>query len=403
MLTYDAALDVIARQCQPLGVCEAPLGESAQRVLAEELRAPHDLPPAPNSAMDGYAVRTDDLQNASGDAPVVLRVCDTIAAGRASSCVITAGTCAAVMTGAVIPRGADAVVKIEETQRTGALVSFRARAQRGACIRPRAAEARAGDVLVAHGSVVTPAIIGVAAGCGRTSLVVHRRPRVACIITGDEIATPGSVPAPGQKHDALGPALCAALRADMCDVVRCQYAADDPQELRACIEAYLGNVDMLLMVGGASMGAFDYVQNALHEAGVKELFWEVAIKPGKPLWFGVHGATRVLNLPGNPVSALVTYYVFARFAARLLQGYTIPAAMLATCLAYLDEPVTNEEPRLEFVRGVLRQENDGLHVQPLNARCSSMLSGVANANALIMCPPTHNLAAGAPVRVLQLP
>lgn len=403
MLTYDAALEVIARHCQPLGVCEVPLGESAKRVLAEELRAPHDLPPAPNSAMDGYAVRTEDLQHASGDAPVVLTVCDTIAAGRASSCVITAGTCAAVMTGAEIPRGADAVVKIEETQRTGAQVTVRAPAQRGAFIRPRAAEAQAGDVLVSQGSVITPAIIGVAAGCGRTSLVVHRRPRVACIITGDEIAAPGSLPAQGQKHDAVGPALCAALQADMCDVMRCQYAADNPEELRARIEANVGDVDMLLIVGGASMGAFDYVQNALRAAGVKELVWKVAIKPGKPVWFGVHGATRVFNLPGNPVSALVTYYVFARFAARLMQGYNAMSAMLATCTAQLDEPVRNDEPHLEFVRGMLRHESDGAHVQPLHTRCSSMLSGLANANALIMCPPTQELAAGAPVRVLQLP
>lgn len=403
MLTYDAALDVIASQCAPLGASETALQACCGRVLAESLCAPHDLPPVANAAMDGYAVRAEDLRHASHGAPVELKLIDTIAAGHRSSSAVETGTCAAIMTGAELPRGADAVVKIEETQRTGALVAFCAPTQRGAFIRPRAAEARAGDVLVAQGHVVTPAVIGVAASCGRASLLVQRRPRVGCVITGDEIAPPGTIPTQEQKYDAVGPALCAALQADRCDVIRCRYVADNPEDLRACMQENLGDTDLLLIAGGASMGVCDYVQDVLRGLHVKESFWKVAIKPGKPLWFGVHDATRVFNLPGNPVSALVTYYLFVRFAVRLLQGCDKSAAQLIECDAVLDEPLKNDEERMEFVRGMLRYENGAAHVQPRHARCSSMLSSMANANALIKCPPKSGFAASASVRVLMLP
>lgn len=403
MLAFEEALDAIARRCAPLGLCETPLPDALGAVLAEALCAPYDMPPVNNAAMDGYAVRADDLQSASDTTPVALEVCETIGAGHPSTRAVESGTCAAIMTGAEVPPGADAVVKIEETRQRGMCVEFTAPVKRGAWIRRRGAEARTGDVLVPAGQTITPAVISVAASCGRTSVRVYRRPRVACVITGDEIAVPGTMPGAGQKHDALGPALCPAAERDGCEVVGCSYAPDDPERLQACLEEGLRTADVVLIAGGASVGAFDYVQEVLRGLDVEEVFWKVAIKPGKPLWYGVRGSAHVFNLPGNPVSALVTYYLFARFAIRLLQGRTHADAMLPEYHAVLDDALENDEPRVEFVRGVLRNAGREAHVRPIPVRCSSMLSSLARANALIICPPMQQLAAATDVRVLKLP
>lgn len=403
MLAFEEALDAIMQRCAPLGTCETALLDAAGTVLADALCAPHDMPPVDNAAMDGYAVRADDLRHASDATPVVLEVCETIGAGHPSTRVVAPGTCAAIMTGAELPPGADAVVKLEETRRRGRQVDFTAPVKRGAWIRRRGAEARNGDVLVPAGQVITPAVIGVAASCGRTSICVYRRPRVACVITGDEIAMPGTMPHAGQKHDALGPALCAAAGRDGCEVTTCSYAPDDPVRLKACLEEALRAADVVLIAGGASVGAFDYVKEVLRGLDVEEVFWKVAIKPGKPLWYGMRGSTHVFNLPGNPVSALVTYYLFARFAIGLLQGRARAEAMLPACHAVLDDALENDEPRVEFVRGVLWNTSREAHVRPIPARCSSMLSSLAHANALIICPPVQHLAAATDVRVLKLP
>lgn len=403
MLAFEEALEAIARHCAPLGVCETALPNAAGAVLAEALCAPNDLPPVDNAAMDGYAVRADDLQHASDATPVVLEVCETIGAGHPSTQAVELGTCAAIMTGAELPPGADAVVKIEETRRRGRHVEFTAPVQRGAWIRRRGADARTGDVLVPAGQVITPAVIGVAASCGRTSVCVYRRPRVACVSTGDEIAAPGTTLRAGQKYDALGPALRAAAERDGCASVGCSYAPDDPERLRMCLQEALRSADVVLIAGGASVGAFDYVQKVLRGLDVEEVFWKVAIKPGKPLWYGVRGSTHVFNLPGNPVSALVTYYACARVAIRLLQGQPRADAMLPECHAVLDDALENDEPRVEFVRGVLWNAGGEAHVRPIPARCSSMLSSLARANALIICPPMQHLAAAMDVRVLKLP
>jgi len=403
MLTFEAALDAIAAQCAPLDAEEAELQACSGRVLAAPVCAPHDLPPCDDAAMDGYAVRAADLRAAATASPVLLTLCGTVAAGHLPACTVEHGACAAIMTGACLPPGADAVVKIEETRAAGEKIEFRAAVAPGTHVRPRAGEARAGAVLVPAGTPVSPAVTGLAAGCGCTALRVHRRPRVACVITGDEIAPPGATPARGQKRDALGPALCAALRHDGCDVVCCGYTDDTPANIRARIGDGLAHADMLLVAGGASMGAFDCVQDVLRAAGVREVFWKTAVKPGKPLWFGMRGATAVFNLPGNPVSALVTYYLFARYGLRLLQGHPRSSAGLSSCSARLDEAVCNDEPRVEFIRGVLYESAGDLHVRPLAARCSSMLSSLANANALIVCPPSHTLTAGARVRVAIIP
>lgn len=403
MLAFEEALDAIARRCAPLDVCETALPDATGTVLAQALCAPHDMPQADNAAMDGYAVRADDLQYASDATPVALELCETIGAGHTSTRAVTAGTCAAIMTGAELPPGADAIVQIEATRRRGSRVEFTAPVPRGAWIRRRGAEARTGDVLAPAGQVITPAVIGMAASCGRTSVRVHRRPRVACVITGDEIAAPGTLLRAGQKHDALGPALCAAAERDGCEVTECSHAPDDPARLQTCLQEGLAAADVLLIVGGASVGAFDYVQEALRGLHVEEVFWKVAVKPGKPLWYGVRDSTHVFNLPGNPVSALVTYYVFARFAIRLLQGRTRADAMLPERHAVLDDALENDEPRVEFVRGVMRSAGGEVHVRPIPARCSSMLSSLAHANALIICPPRQQLAAATKVCVWELP
>lgn len=403
MIDFETAVRLVAQHITPLPSEEVEVTACAGRALAAPIVAPHDLPPRTTSAMDGYAVRAADVAHAAPSAPVKLTLSGTAAAGHSCAARVAPGTCIAIMTGAELPPGADAVVKIEDTRRSGATIEIFHAVPRGAHVRPCGAEARAGQVLVAAHQPVMPAAMGLAIACGYTHLNVHRRPRVTCLLTGDEIAPPGAPLGEGQIHDTVGPALRAALTFDGCEEISCSYVEDDLQALQSHIAAAISRTDVLLIVGGASMGAYDYAQDALAASGAKEIFRKVAIKPGKPLAYAICGSTHIFNLPGNPVSALVCYYLFVRFALRLLQGYAHEAAGLRTCEAVLEEALQNPEARLEFVRGVASTDGRSSRVRPLPARDSAMLSGLANANALIMCPPHARLAPPSPVRVLLLP
>jgi molybdopterin molybdotransferase len=354
--------------------------------------------------MDGFAVCAADTAGADDNHPVRLEILETIGAGDTPAYTVTPGHCSAIMTGVPLPDGADAVVKVEDTSREGNIVTVVADVTEGEHLRIQGGEAHEGTVLAEAGLVVTPALTGLASSLGLEKLCVYSPPDVGVVITGNEVLPPGSDLQSGKIIDAAGPALRCALERDGMRVTYCQYARDEHVLLRAITDQALRQSDVVLIIGGASMGEYDLVQDVVKELGVEEKFWKAAIKPGKPLWFGMSAANTVFNLPGNPVSVLVTYYLFVRYYLRRISGYSAKQSALRCTTACLEQPLSKHDPRLEFIRGILHETQDGLSVEPVLLRGSAMLSGMARADCLIQFPAEkEKLDKGEEVQVMMLP
>ena len=405
LLNFDEAVKTIDENTFLNKTVSLPFEKCIELILAESITANNDIPAFTNSAMDGYAVVSDDLINATKRNPIKLEIVGTIAAGFQSTTSpeskAARGKSVAIMTGAPLPHGADAVVKVENTERNGNFISFFAPIPKNENIRFKGEEAKNGNALVPAGSVVTPGVIGLASSLGLTSLKVYAPPEIAIIITGDEVLPPGSELQKGKIIDATGPALKSALSSDKFPVAFFEYAKDDPVKLDEIIKSALSSADVILIAGGASMGEFDFVQDCLENNNVEKIFWKVAVKPGKPIWFGKKNNKIIFNLPGNPVSVIVTYYLYVRFALKRMIGYNLAAAGLKKSIANLKNTITKNDSRLEFVRGIVDDNN---FVTPLKQRGSAMLSGMANANCLINFPQNCNrISAGENVEILLLP
>lgn len=404
MLSYDEAVQAIEDSVVLRDKAVLPLRDCAGAVLAEPVTAPFDIPRYTNSAMDGFAVCAADTAGADHKRPVHLEILETIGAGDTPACTVTPGHCSAIMTGAPLPKGADAVVKVEDTSRKGNSVAILAEVAEGEHVRKQGGEALEGTVLSEAGMVVTPALTGLATSLGLENLCVYSPPCVGLVITGNEVLPPGSDFQPGKIIDAAGPALRCALERDGMRVAYCQYARDEHVLLRAITAQALQQSDVVLIIGGASMGEYDLVQDVVKELGVKEKFWKAAIKPGKPLWFGISDDNTVFNLPGNPVSVLVTYYLFVRYFLRRISGYSPERSALRCKTARLEQPLNKHDPRLEFIRGILHETQEGMSVEPIRLRGSAMLSGMAQADCLIQFPAEkEQLGQDEEVQVMMLP
>ena len=313
----QAALDLVG----PMPVTRVNLDGADTHVLAEDVRAPSALPRWDNSAMDGYAVRASDVSGASAQAPVALRVLADLPAGSEARPTVLPGTAARIMTGAVVPAGADAVVPVEQTDGGLAIVHIVQAPATGAHIRRAGEDARAGDVVLPAGIVLGPAQVAAAAAAGCDTLLVHRRPRVAVLSTGSELVVPGHALRLGQIPDSNSYLLAAAVRATGCEAVRVGTVHDDAASLRSALADLDGTVDAIVSSGGVSKGAYDVVKEVLApEPGME--FIEVAMQPGKPQGLGsLAGGTPVFALPGNPVSAFVSFEVFVRPALLRMRGF----------------------------------------------------------------------------------
>jgi molybdopterin molybdotransferase len=389
LLTIDAALALVLARVAPLPDEEVTLADAGGRYLAAPARTSVDLPPFDSSAMDGYAVR-------SADTPGTLAVAGESAAGRPAATVLAAGAAAAISTGAVVPEGADAVVPVEQTRREGAGVTVGAVAP-GENVRPRGGDARSGEAIVEAGSVVGPVQVGALAAAGLAAVRCHRRPRVAVLATGTELRGPGERLGPGEIYESNTAMLAVQLRraGAVPDVLG--VAADDPAATRAALERGLA-ADVLVTSGGVSVGEHDLVRGILGELGAAEVFWRVAVKPGKPIAFATRGETLVFGLPGNPVSSLVGFELFVRPALLALQGAAAPApAFLPGRLA---GSLRRNPGRDELVRA--RAEPGGT-LQPVRGQDSHMIVRAAAANALVLVPRGDGeLPHGAEVSWLQL-
>ncbi|MDX6412836.1 MAG: molybdopterin molybdotransferase [Gaiellaceae bacterium] len=393
LLSLQDALAAILDRAQPLDSEPVPLAEAAGRVVAETALATVDLPPFPSSAMDGFALR-------SADTPGRLPIVAHIAAGMPAPRALEAGEAMGIATGGVVPAGADAVVPIENVVQEDNEVELAYHVGEGDNVRPRGGDVVVGGPVVLAGVRVGPAQIGALAAAGLERVVCTRRPRVAVLATGTELRRPGQPLGPGEVYEANGLLLAAALAAVGGDVETLPTVADDDAAHRAALERGLA-ADVLVTSGGVSVGPHDLVRRILGELGVEEVFWRVAVKPGKPVAFGVRGQTLVFGLPGNPVSSLVGAELFVRPALLALQGAASPGP--AYFSGRLAAKVRRNASRDEFVRARVTAAGDGVTLEPVTGQESHMIARSAGAGALVLAPRGDGeLAAGETVRYLLL-
>jgi molybdopterin molybdotransferase len=379
----------ILERCAPLEAERVPLAAAAGRVAAEATRAQVDLPPFPSSAMDGYAVRAADV-------PGALTVVGHVAAGLPAGERLEAGQAMEISTGGVVPDGADAVVPIEAVVVREGLVDVPEVLAAGTHVRPRGGDVHAGDEVVPAGVRLTPVQLGALAAAGVAEVMCVRRPRVVVLATGSELVAPGTPLGPGQVYEANALMLDAALSRVGAVVERLPAVADDEGSHRAALAHGL-EADVLVTSGGVSVGPHDLVRRIESELGVEEVFWGVAVKPGKPLSFGARGRTLVFGLPGNPVSSLVGCELFVKPALRALQGLADPLPRFEQ--GRLASSLRRNPARDELVRA--RIEDGAL--APLTGQESHMIARAAAANALVHVPRGEGTVdAGATVRWLPL-
>ena len=391
--SIDEALALVLERVRPLPAEEIALADAAGRVVAEPAEARVDLPPFPSSAMDGFALRAEDV-------PGRLPIAGRIAAGRPAPGPLEPGTAMAIATGGVVPEGADAVVPIELVQADERTVEIPDPVRPGANVRPRGGDTLAGDVVVPAGVRLGPAQLGALAAAGVASIRGARLPEVTVLTTGTELRPPGEPLEPGQVYEANGALVRAGLEAEGARVTVLARVPDDPEAHRAALEEGL-QADVLVTSGGVSVGPHDLVRATALELGVEEVFWRVAVKPGKPVYFGVRGSTLVFGLPGNPVSSLVGLELFVRPALRALQGLSNPGPPWQG--GFLGAPLRRNPARDDLVRARSSLVRERTSLDPLIGQDSHMIARAAAADALVLVPSGDGeLAAGEPVRYLRL-
>lgn len=396
MITVQDALRLVLEDLPVIGCERVMLRQAARRVLGERVVSGREVPPFRNSAMDGYAVRAADV----AAAPARLQVLETVGAGSVPSRTVTAGTATRIMTGSVMPDGADAVVKVEDTEEAGEAVVIRIGVPAGTNVRLPGEDVRIGDVILEAGRQLRPADIGVLASVSVASLLVRRQPRVAILSTGDELVDVGEPLGPGKIVNSNAYTLAAAVEEVGGVPVVLGVAADTPEALRDAYEDALRN-DVVLSTGGVSVGNFDYVRRVQAELGIEEKFWKVAQRPGKPLTHGRSGDKLVFGLPGNPVSTLVCFYLYVVPALRRLMGMNEP--YLPAVEAVVDEDMKTAESLTEFVRCQLERGPDGDHLRPTGSQSSGVLRSMSAGDALAISPPgTAVLRRGSRVQAILL-
>jgi molybdopterin molybdotransferase len=387
------ALAAVLAQARALPAEEVPLAAAAGRILARGVSSVVDLPPFASSSMDGYAVR-------AGDTPGTLPVVGHSAAGRPAQQSLGAGEAIEISTGAVVPEGADAVIPVERVNVRSDEIEISAAVPVGDNIRRRGGDVQAGDEVLAAGNVLTAARIGAVAACGIDAIRAHRAPRVTILVTGSELRQPGEALEPGQIYESNGIMLARILTEAGAIVERLAPAEDTEAALERALARAL-EADVVVTSGGVSVGPHDLVRRVESRLGVEELFWGVAMRPGKPLAFGVRGATLVFGLPGNPLSSLVGALLFVTPALRALQGHPDPAPPFRP--GTLAREVKQRPERDDFARARISWTEAGPVLDPLAGQESHLIVQTTAADAIVHIPRgTDVLAAGATIGYLPL-
>lgn len=390
MLDVDAALDLVLAAFAPLPTELVPLLAACHRVLAADVMARDSVPPFRNSAMDGYAVRAEETARATWDAPVTLPVATFVAAGSAIVPCLLPGQAIRIMTGAPLPKGANAVVRFEETDEgagarsaDGSAVCIYHPAKPLDNVREAGEDIAVGTMVARRGQVLSPPDLGLLAAVGYAEVEVHRRPRVAILSTGDEVVPPNAPLTPGKIRDSNAFVLGALAQSWGAEVSLRGIARDTIDDLRQCL-ADVHAADLIVTSGGVSLGDFDLVKDVLRTEGEVNV-WQVRMKPGKPLAFGRMGGTPLLGVPGNPVAAAVSFLLFARPAIRKMLGCQDVAPKAVDVVAA--EPLDNRGHRRHYVRARLERQADGPPLAfVVGEQGAGILSSLAAADALLVVP-----------------
>jgi molybdopterin molybdotransferase len=388
VLTIAQAREQVLAAVRPLPTELVPLENALGRVLGEDVHSDEDLPPFDSSAMDGYAVRAGP----SAELPIV----GESRAGRPAERALEAGEAMRISTGATVPAGADAVVPVERVELHDGRVQVPETAP-GANVRRSGEDLRAGELVMEAGRTLGPAELALLAALGRPAVTCGAAPRVVVLATGDELVPPGQPLEPGQIRDSNAYALAAQATQAGARVIRRGVVRDERKTTEEALAAALDEADVVCVSGGVSVGPHDHVKPALAALGVEERFWRVALKPGKPTWFGAKGDKLVFGLPGNPVSAMVTFHLFARPALRRMAGAD-PADTRVR--AVLDATLPRSPNRDEVIRCRLTARDDGWHVVPTKAQGSHVLSSMLDADAFALVEAGEGeIAAGERVHI----
>lgn len=379
MLSFIEARNIILNNIRPVGIERVMLLDAIGRILADEIKAPWDMPLWNNSAMDGYAVRSEDCQT-----PVTLRVTGYIPAGATDTCVVDPGCTVRIMTGAPIPPGADAVVPFEETEEGEQFIKIHNQVKKGQHIRFAGEDVKAGDTVLAAGTVIAPPGISMLASLGSAFVPVYRKAKVAILSTGDELVELGGPVSAGQIINSNTLSLAAAVREIGCEPVIIGIARDNRTSHQQLLREGL-NADALITSAGVSAGDRDLVREVLAELGVQQLFWKVDIKPGRPTAFGLNAGKPVFSLPGNPVSTMMTFEEFVRPALLKMMGRK--RVIKPTVKAALREDVRKKTGRLHLLRVRLEAGSDGYQASVFGDQSTGILRTMVQADGFAFLPP----------------
>ena len=391
MIDLDDARSAVLDHAEPLPATKATLESALGCVLALPVCTMLDLPSFDNSAVDGFGVHVDDVAGASERSPIRLELAGTVRAGQdASGVALPNGKALKIMTGAAVPADIEAVIMREHCREEHECVHIQRPVKPGENIRRKGEEFQHGQQVLDAGTRVTPAVVGLLATVGLTEVEVHGKPRVAVLVTGDELVKPGTPLKPGQIYESNSFALVAILREMGIVNLQTHHLKDDKDDVTQGIRESLDGSDVLITVGGVSVGDFDYVKQAMADLSVEQIFWKINMKPGKPNFVGVYrkesgGNTLVFGLPGNPVSAQVSFHHLVKPA--ILKMIGVANVDRQGLLAELATDVLHKPGRREFLRGVLETKKGHPVVRPVSGQGSHMQGGLAKANCLIDLPP----------------
>jgi molybdopterin molybdotransferase len=397
LIDHPEAVSLVLENTPRLPVAHVPLVEARGLALAEDVRAGFDSPPFDNSAVDGYAVRSEDAE-----AGRTFKVVDEAPAGRPAQKEVREGEAIKIFTGGVVPRGADAVVMVENTSGWGEEFEVKKAAKAGQNLRAAGEDVREGDIILHAGTEVGAPEIALAATQGYGELPVYRRPKVVILSTGSELVEPGTRALwPGEIFDSNSFALLAQALEAGADARRMVAASDDADALRAAMEEALSSADVVVTSGGVSVGQRDLVKSTLLELGVEQVFWGVKLKPGKPVFFGTRGDARFFGLPGNPVSAMVCFELFVRPALMEMMGRKDKHRPRIG--VYFDEDVENRFGRMHAMRVNLTGTEKGWRAESVGAQGSGLVSSLTKADALALIgPESEGVRTGSPVEAIVL-
>jgi molybdopterin molybdotransferase len=381
MISVEKAYEIVLANCRPMALEKVGLLEALGRVIGEDVYARRDLPSFDNSAKDGYAVRAEDTKGACASKPVLLRVIETIAAGVIPRKTVGKGQAARIMTGAVLPRGANAVVCREDVDESVEMVSVKRSVTAGRDVRLMGEDVQKGQRVIQAGSVLRPAHIGMLAALGRPFVAVYRRPSVAIMSAGDELVDIETDPPDGKIVNSNGYALAALVKGLGGVPILCPILRDRKADIEKAFEQ-VKRADVVLSSGGVSVGDFDFVKDVMNQNGHTLLFWRVAMKPGKPMAFGFLGDTPIFGLPGNPVSVLVTFEQFVRPFLLRMQGHR--CIQRKTRKAAVDQDITKEAGMRHFLRAVVTNEKGRYVARLTGSQSSGVLQSMVQANAFIV-------------------